>query len=89
MEGEDIQALVAKAAKARYHARRLNDQSAARALVRYAEELEAQAEALRKERSQPVDTLPEAAADAPTGEPAIGPELIAAMKPPVPPEEET
>jgi len=84
---DDIQALLAKAAHARGHAARLMDDEARHALNLYARELEAEAAKLRAEREQPVATLPEQAAEAPRGEPQLGPELAAAMKPPVPPPE--
>lgn len=86
-DGEDIRALLAKAKHACGHAQRLLDDKARNTLLKYASELEAKAQSLRDERSQPVATLPEQAANAPTGEPEIGPELIAAMKPPGQPQE--
>jgi hypothetical protein len=79
-DGKDIRAFLAQAAHARGHAKWLTDARAAHALREYADELEAKAETLRKERAQP--TLPEKAANAPAGEPEIGPDLIAVTKSP-------
>lgn len=88
-ESEIIQALLAKAKQARWHAAKLMDDKAATALRRYADELEARAAAVKKkDAAEPAPTLPEQAANAPTGEPAIGPDLVAAMKPPETPEDE-
>ena len=80
---EYIKRLLAQAERARRHAKWLNDDMARRALLAYAADLEAEAKSLRGERT--VATLPEQAADAATGEPEIGPDLVAAMKPPVSP----
>jgi hypothetical protein len=82
-----MRALPAECKHAHGHAQRLLDDKARNALLQYASEFEAKARALRDEQSQPAATLSEQAANAPTGEPEIGPGLFAATKPPEQPRE--
>jgi hypothetical protein len=88
-DNEHTKALLERAARARGHAKRLTDARTAETLSAYADELEAQASKLREEQSKPaMTTLPEEAANAPTGEPHTGPEMLAAAKTPEPPKDE-
>ena len=79
--------LLKKAQKARHHSSRLTDPRTAKSLTEYANELEQQAAALRggAEKAE----MPQQAIDAPMGEPHVGPELVAAMKPPEPEDEQS
>jgi len=88
-DDDDIRALLLRIKKARSHALRISDERTVKSLNELADELESQVAALREKR-KPAEApaIPEQAIDAPQGEPHIGPELIAAMKPPEPDEEQ-
>ena len=76
---DDVSVLRERAVQARKLGKSINEEAAIAGLVRYAEELEAKADA-----SEAVSVLPEAAA-IPSGEPSI-PYAGAALKPGVPPQ---